>query len=261
MNSPILEMKAENSILTDTFVLTPTGLQINGTPSFDEWMAYGQTLWAMRSAIQWAIADWIRYGEGAYADRYAQAVDETRMSNQTLQNYVWVAGKFEPSRRRGNLSFSHHEAVASIPDPEIQDELLQRATAEKMSREDIRAAAKPHKPTRPARIQRAGPGKSASKTADFAENGLEVGPDMKPTQTNVPILSGHALVFGVSGEKATLRIDNPALLDALREAQRCDYPVYVMIQRTSKRPQFSETIDAMARFGRTSTRLSIAKEA
>lgn len=79
-------------------------------------------------------------------------------------------------------------------------------------------------------------------------------------QTNVPILTGHALVFAVSGEKATLRIDNPALLDALKEAQRCDYPVYVMIQRTSTRPEFTEVIDATARFGRTSTRLPVGKE-
>lgn len=80
-------------------------------------------------------------------------------------------------------------------------------------------------------------------------------------QTNVPVLAGHALVFNVSNEKATLRIDNPALLDALKEAQRCDYPVYVMIQRTSQRPQFAPVIDAMARFGRgSSTRLPIGRE-
>lgn len=79
-------------------------------------------------------------------------------------------------------------------------------------------------------------------------------------QTVIPVLGGHALVFHVANEKVTLRIDNAALLDALREAQRCDYPVYVMIQRTSKRPQFAETVDAMARFGRTSTRLPIGRE-
>lgn len=248
MNSPISSIEADSGDLNETFVLTPTGLQINGRPSFDEWMTYGQTLWAMRSAIQWAVADWIRYGEGHYADRYAQAVDETRMSNQTLQNYVWVAGKFEPSRRRGNLSFSHHEAVAAVSDPEIQDELLTRAAVEKMNREDIREAAKPFKPVRPERIQPHRP-----------VTPIEVEPS-KAQQTAVPVIGAAALVFDVRNEKATLRFGSAEMLDALKEAQRCDYPVYVMIQRTSKRPQFTPVVDAMARFGRTSTRLPVGQE-
>lgn len=245
MNDLISQMKAENSSLTDTFILTPRGLQINGTPTFAEWAAYGQVLWDMRSAIQWAIADWVRYGEDHYSERFTQALDIKRISAHTLQNYIWVATRFPVSRRRGNLSFSHHEAVAAIPEDK-QDELLTRAVNEHMSREDIREAAKPYRPTRPAREQR--------RPTPLPQ------PAPPAQQTNVPILSGHALVFSVSGEKATLRIDNPALLDALREAQTCDYPVYVMIQRTSTRPQFSETIDAMARFGRTSTRLVMREE-
>lgn len=232
----------DNLELSDKFIVTPTGLQIVGNPTFDEWMAYGQTLWAMRSAIQWAIADWLRYGEGEYGEKYAQAMDARKVSEHTLQNYAWVGSKFDASRRRGSLSFSHHEAVAAIPDPAIQDELLTQAANEHLGREAIRELAKPHKPARPTKTPPAPPP-----------------PLPQAQQTVVPVLGGHALVFSVSNEKATLRIDNPALLDALKEAQRCDYPVYVMIQRTSTRPHFTEVVDAMAKFGRTSTRLPIGK--
>ena len=231
---------------SEKFLITSTGLQVIGKPTFDEWMQFGQVLWGIKSAVQWAIADWLRYGEGEYGERYAQAMDARNVSEHTLQNYAWVGGKFDSSRRRGNLSFSHHEAVAAIPDPEIQDDLLTQAVNEHMSREDIRAAAKPYKPARPV----------AKPTPPVIEP-----PPALPVaqQTSVPVLGAPALVFSVNGEKATLRIADPALLDALREALACDYPVYVMIQRTSKRPEFSNVVDAMARFGRTSTRLPIGK--
>jgi hypothetical protein len=39
---------------------------------------------------------------------------------------VWVASRFELSRRRDNLSFSHHREVAALP-PEEADDLLDRA--------------------------------------------------------------------------------------------------------------------------------------
>lgn len=242
MNSPISSIEADGRDLTETFVLTPRGLQINGTPTFAEWAAYGQVLWDMRSAIQWAIADWIQYGEHAYGEKYAQAMTETKISYRTLANYVWVATKFPISRRRENLSFSHHQEVAAVSNPAIQDEILDRAATEKLGRDEVRELAKPHKPARPARVQRHTP-----QSVPAAQ------------QTNIPIHCGNALVFNVSGERATLRIDNQALLDTLKEAWASDTPVMVMIQRTGKRPQFSETVDAMARLGRTSTRLPIGK--
>lgn len=232
------DQRESRSAARDTFVLTPRGLQINGTPTFAEWAAYGQTLWDMRSAIQWAIADWIQYGEHTYGEKYVQALEQTHVSYQTLRNYVWTATRFPVSRRRDNLSFSHHQEVAAVADTAIQDEILDRAATEKLGRDDVRELAKPHKPVR---IKPTPP--------------PVVTPPPAATQTSVPVLGGNALVFNVANEKVTLRIDNPALLDALKEAQRCDYPVYVMIQRTSKRPEFSHVVDAMARFGRTSTRL------
>ena len=45
----------------------------------------------------------------------------------------WVAHKFEISRRRENLSFSHHAEVTAL-EPAEQDDWLDRAEAEKWAR-------------------------------------------------------------------------------------------------------------------------------
>jgi len=52
-------------------------------------------------------------------------------------NMVHVASRFEVSRRRKNLSWSHHETVASL-EPDQQDHWLDRAVADRLSVADLR---------------------------------------------------------------------------------------------------------------------------
>jgi len=54
-------------------------------------------------------------------------------------NMVYVASRFEISRRRENLSWSHHEAVVSL-DPDEQDHWLDQAIEHRMSVADLRLA-------------------------------------------------------------------------------------------------------------------------
>ncbi|HEY8501219.1 MAG TPA: hypothetical protein VIL21_00905, partial [Solirubrobacterales bacterium] len=56
---------------------------------------------------------------------------------QTLMNMVYVASKFGISRRRENLSWSHHETVASLEEGE-QEYWLERATEHRLSVADLR---------------------------------------------------------------------------------------------------------------------------
>jgi hypothetical protein len=51
---------------------------------------------------------------------YSQALDATEMEYGTLANAKWVSGQFEFSRRRENLSWSHHLEVAKLG-PDEQD--------------------------------------------------------------------------------------------------------------------------------------------
>jgi hypothetical protein len=102
-----------------------------------EWAAVGRRLGAMGRCGQWGLGDWIRYGNTKFGERYARAARITGYDVQTLTNMVYVASRFDISRRRENISWSHHETLAAL-DPIVQDEWLDRAVGEKMSVSDLR---------------------------------------------------------------------------------------------------------------------------
>jgi hypothetical protein len=94
---------------------------------FDQWFQLGNLLFTIERNAQWWVGEWIRYGERSYGERYSQAIQmATGYAASSLANMAYVAGRFDPSRRREELTFSHHAAVASLP-PDEQDELLDRA--------------------------------------------------------------------------------------------------------------------------------------
>lgn len=105
-----------------------------------EWKKAGTTIGALAKGAQWWVADWLNFGEARFGEKYAQYIDELGLAQGTLSNYQSVAGKMPASRRREELSFGHHEAVLSIEDPDLQDELLTEAIKEKWTREQLRQA-------------------------------------------------------------------------------------------------------------------------
>jgi hypothetical protein len=76
----------------------------------------------MEEAKQWWLGDWwnagVAWGEGK------QACEETGLAYQTACNVGSVAAKMQFSRRRENLTFSHHVEVCTIDDPDVQDRFL-----------------------------------------------------------------------------------------------------------------------------------------
>lgn len=104
---------------------------------FSEWATAGRRLSAMGRCGQWGLGDWIRYGNSKFGERYAWAARVTGYDVQTLMNMVYVASRFEISRRRENLSWSHHETLAAL-DPDEQDRWLDRAVADRLSISDLR---------------------------------------------------------------------------------------------------------------------------
>ena len=109
---------ADGALVLGAFRLTRTGLEVTGTPGFDEWQACGQTLFGLSNASLWAIGDWIVYGEGRgdWGEMYTQALDATQKSYQTVRDAAWIAKAFQLSRRRDNVSWSHHREVAGLPE-------------------------------------------------------------------------------------------------------------------------------------------------
>jgi N6-adenosine-specific RNA methylase IME4 len=83
------------------------------------------------------LGDWWRYGVRAYGESEAQAA-LTGYSLKTCKNAARVADRFsEPSRRRDNLTFSHHDAVAALPEAQA-DELLDLAETDDLSSRELR---------------------------------------------------------------------------------------------------------------------------
>lgn len=102
-----------------------------------EWAAAGRRIGAVGRCIQWLLGDWIAYGNAKFGERYARAGKITGYDTQTLMNMVYVASRFPVSRRRENLSWSHHETLAGLESDE-QDRWLDQATAHRWSVADLR---------------------------------------------------------------------------------------------------------------------------
>jgi hypothetical protein len=109
-----------------------------------QWRHLGRQIFVVADSSAWWMGDWLIYGRNEYPDRYRRALAETGLDYQTLRNYAWVAGKFEPAERRARLSFQHHAEVAGIPVGE-RDEWLSRAERGGWSRNELRRRLRAHR--------------------------------------------------------------------------------------------------------------------
>jgi len=124
---------------------TPTGWIAPGGLSFENWEAIGPMLHAMEGAVHWWIGDWLNHGERKWGETYAQAMDEMEFEYGTLRNDAWVSSQIELSRRRDNLSWSHHQEVAQLKNPDEQDDWLRQAEENAWSRNELRRRIKQYK--------------------------------------------------------------------------------------------------------------------
>lgn len=127
----------ELALVDDKFRFLPTGLIVKDNPTFEEWEECGLLLAHIQKRVHWWIGDWLNYGERRWGEMYAQAMSESGFNYQTVANDRYVAGKIEFSRRRENLTFSHHVEVASLPPPE-QDRWLDYAEEEELTTRQLR---------------------------------------------------------------------------------------------------------------------------
>jgi hypothetical protein len=102
-----------------------------------EWSAVGRRFGEIGRCSQWWLGDWIHYGNLRFGERYSRAAKLTGYDAQSLMNMVYVSSRFAISRRRENLSWSHHATLAAL-DEETQEHWLTRAGEERMSVADLR---------------------------------------------------------------------------------------------------------------------------
>ncbi|MGP2442214.1 LmbU family transcriptional regulator [Streptomyces sp. JW3] len=121
-----------------------TALMLSPGLPLTQWRHLGRQMFVVTDSSAWWLGDWLIYGRREYPDRYRKALADSGLDYQTLRNYAWVAGKFEPARRRARLSFQHHAEVAGIP-AEEQDEWLARAERGGWSRNELRRRLRAHR--------------------------------------------------------------------------------------------------------------------
>lgn len=102
-----------------------------------QWAVAGRRLGVVGRSIQWLLGDWLSYGNSRFGERYARASQITGYDPQTLMNMVYVASRFPISRRREQLSWSHHETLAALEAGE-QDRWLDTAIEYHWSVSDLR---------------------------------------------------------------------------------------------------------------------------
>src|ERR1700722_16757964 len=95
---------AQSSPLEWSSIGWPAGAELG----YEEALREGTRLGLAGRSAAWWIGDWVHYGSSRYGTKYALAARVTGYDRQTLMNMVYVASRFEFSRRRENLSFSHH---------------------------------------------------------------------------------------------------------------------------------------------------------
>lgn len=144
MNDLPVPLDAIPALSVGPFMATPTGLlPTKQDVAYEIWEAYGRGLQRVQRAIHWVVGDWLNYGERAYGEKYAQALEATSFEYQTLNRDRWVAQQIEFNRRRLNLSHAHHIEVAAL-DADEQDHWLELALigidGKSWTRSELRAA-------------------------------------------------------------------------------------------------------------------------
>lgn len=117
--------------------MSPVAWTPGGDIEVRDWLRAGQRLGAMTRCSQWWLGDWVRYGNKRWGEKYKEAARITGYDVQSLRNIAYVAGRVEVSRRRDNLTWSHHAEVGALG-PEEQDKWLDLAASQRMSVADLR---------------------------------------------------------------------------------------------------------------------------
>lgn len=104
-----------------------------------DWLVAIEAVNRSHSSYMWQLGDLWAFGDRTYGNRKAltESPEWRGPAFQTCMDAASVAKKFETSRRREVLPFSHHREAASLP-PDTADEMLDWAVNEGKSRKDLR---------------------------------------------------------------------------------------------------------------------------
>lgn len=186
--------------------------------SYEQWADLGRGLSLSRrmvknASLMWWVGDWLAYGEHNIGEAYAQAVEATGYDKQSLYNAKHVSTRVPVERRRESLSWSHHKAVASLPEAD-QEYLLQLAATDHLTYSQIKKMAD---------AMRAG---VADAETAFAPNGATEGPE-----DNVP--SPEATAQRVEQALEALKRDTQLLNDQIDDYSALSFAFWGVINEGS----------------------------
>lgn len=138
-----------------------------------EWLVVGRRLGGISRCNQWWLGDWVRYGTEKWGEKYTQAAKITGYDPRSLANMASIAAAFDTSRRRDDLTWSHHVAVAALPEEE-QESWLDRATAENLSVADLRTELRASPKEGKAASSAAEAGEMSAEEVEAPEHGAEI---------------------------------------------------------------------------------------
>ncbi len=154
--------------------VSPLGLRFPGAPadrlSEAELLDVARRLSTWTNSSRWWMGDLLQFAQWTYGAKYAEAMQILPYAEQTLRNLSAIAGNFEISRRRSGLSVEHHACVLGL-ERSLQDELLDVAEAERLSRASFRALVRMHL----LELEREAP-------AELTVNGVDGSPARKKAQ-------------------------------------------------------------------------------
>lgn len=121
------------------FTLTSFGLEVDGDPTFEEWEGVGIFIKGANRRSGFWLVDWLTYGESRadWAERLAQAVDITGLSEKTLKNVRRVRNIAPARRRAETVDFTLHVEVAGLT-PDEQEHWLAESESHGWDRRELR---------------------------------------------------------------------------------------------------------------------------
>lgn len=130
-----------------SFELTSIGLVVHGRPTLEQYIAEFSKMRQIQTAMQWYLGDLVNYGEPAYGEKYAQAI-ESGYDPDYLRNLSYIAQRFPMARRNAQCTWSQHALVASMPN-EDADRWLALSAARGLTRAALKALIDPEGAPKP----------------------------------------------------------------------------------------------------------------
>lgn len=140
------------------------GIEFKSETPRDEWLDAVKRLCLMHDGAAMTkertlmlLADSLNFGEQAYGEEFAQAIDGTRealgLSPKTISNAKWAYGKISSSFRKDGLRLGHYIAIAKL-EPEQQEKYISLALQDKMSIETLKEVVKEAHPGTAKKVKR-----------------------------------------------------------------------------------------------------------